>query len=144
MRKDLKLEDVLYYLIDKANKVARQHSQEKLIEAGYDITIDQWVLMKKINDSERITQVALAEALFKDTASIARTLRLLLDKKLVRRESDEDKRANQLTLTDSGQKLIEKALPLVKGLRKKGVEGMSESEIEGVRKGLLKIIQNLS
>jgi DNA-binding MarR family transcriptional regulator len=144
MTKDLKLEDILYFLIDKTNKVARQYSQEKLTEAGHDVTIDQWVLMKKINDSERITQIELAQALFKDAASIARTLQLLLDKKLIKKESNEDKRAYQLSLTDAGRKLIERALPLVKGLRKKGVEGMTVEEIEAVRKGLLKMIQNLS
>jgi DNA-binding MarR family transcriptional regulator len=144
MEKDPKLEDVLYYLIDKTNKVARRHSQERFVEAGFDITIDQWVMMKKISDQEHITQVQLAEALFKDTASITRTLSLLLKKKLVQKKAGVDKRAHELALTDAGQRFIDKALPLVKDLRKEGIKGMTPSEIKALRSGLSKMIENLS
>lgn len=144
MEKEPKLEDVLYYLIDKTNKVARRHSQEHFVKAGFDITIDQWVMMKKIADQEHITQVELAEALFKDTASITRTLSLLLKKKLVRKQVATDKRAHELVLTEAGQRFIEKALPLVRELRKEGIKGMTSSEIKALRSGLLKMIENLS
>jgi DNA-binding MarR family transcriptional regulator len=143
MTKDQPLEDVLYYLIEKTSKVVRRYSQERFIEAGIDITVDQWLVLKKISESEKITQIELANALFKDRASITRILDLLLEKKLVKKEGGEDRRANVLSLTQNGLKFMEKALSIVKRTRKKGVELLNEKEIDQLRNGLLKMIKSL-
>ena len=143
MAKDQKLEDVLYYLIEKTNKVIRRYSQVRFMEAGIEITVDQWLVLKKIGDSERITQIELANAIFKDRASITRILDLLLEKKLVKKESGEDKRTYELTLTPAGQKFADQALAVVKSIRKKGIETLSDKEQEQLRNSLLKIIKNL-
>jgi DNA-binding MarR family transcriptional regulator len=143
MAKDQKLEEVLYYLIEKTNKVIRRYSQVRFSEAGIDITVDQWLVLKKIGDSERITQIELANALFKDRASITRILDLLLDKRLVKKEEGADKRAYELALTPNGQKFMQQALVVVKSARKKGIETMSETEKEQLRTSLQKIITNL-
>lgn len=143
MAKDQKLEDVLYYLLEKANKVVRRYSQVRFSESGIDITVDQWLVLKKISDSERITQIELANAIFKDRASITRILDLLLEKKLVRKEAGADKRAYELTLTTTGEKFMEQALTIVKSVRKKGIETMGEKEQDQLRQSLLKIIHNL-
>ena len=143
MAKDQKLEDVLYYLIEKTNKVIRRYSQVRFMEAGIEITVDQWLVLKKIGDSERITQIELANAIFKDRASITRILDLLLEKKLVKKESGEDKRSYELTLTPAGQKFADQALAVVKSVRKKGIETLSDKEQEQLRNSLLKIIKNL-
>jgi len=143
MAKEQKLEDVLYYLIEKTNKVIRRYSQIRFSEAGIEITVDQWLVLKKISDSERITQIELANALFKDRASITRILDLLLDKRLVLKEAGADKRAFELTLTSNGQKFMEQALVIVKQVRKKGIELMSEKEQEQLKSSLQKIINSL-
>lgn len=143
MTRDQKLEDILYYLIEKANKVVRRYSQVRFIEAGLEITVDQWLVLKKISDSERITQIELAHAIFKDRASITRILDLLLDKKLVKKESGLDKRSYELTLTAAGQKFVDQALIIVKNVRKKGIESMSEKEQLQLKVSLQKIINNL-
>lgn len=143
MAKDQKLEDVLYYLIEKTNKVVRRYSQVRFAEAGIEITVDQWLVLKKIGDSERITQIELANAIFKDRASITRILDLLLAKKLVRKEAGADKRSYQLTLTAEGKRFTDQALAIVKSVRKKGIETMSDREQEQLRSSLLKIINNL-
>ena len=143
MAKDQKLEDVLYYLIEKTNKVIRRYSQERFVEAGFDITVDQWLVLKKINDTERITQIELADALFKDRASITRILSLLQDKKLVSKTEGADKRANELSLTPVGKKFMDQAVTIVKNTRKKGIEKFEEKEIEQLQRSLQKIINNL-
>lgn len=143
MAKDQKLEDVLYYLIEKTNKVIRRYSQVRFGEAGIELTVDQWLVLKKISDSERITQIELANAIFKDRASITRILEILLEKKLVKKESGADKRAYELSLTTTGQRFMEQALSIVKTVRKKGIETMSEKEQEQLRASLQKIINNL-
>lgn len=143
MAKDQKLEDVLYYLIEKTSKVVRRYSQVRFAEAGVEITVDQWLVLKKIGESEQITQIELANAIFKDRASITRILDLLLAKKLVRKEPGADKRSYQLTLTAEGKRFTDQALAIVKSVRKKGIETMSDREQEQLRSSLLKIIKNL-
>ena len=143
MAKEQKLEDVLFYLLEKTNKVIRRYSQVRFSEAGIDITVDQWLVLKKISDSERITQIELANAIFKDRASVTRILDLLLEKKLVHKESGKDKRSYELTLTSAGEKFMEQALTIVKGVRKKGTEAMSEKEQEQLRSSLQKIVNKL-
>jgi DNA-binding MarR family transcriptional regulator len=143
MEKDQKLEEVLYYLIEKTNKVIRRYSQLRFSEEGIEITVDQWLVLKKISDSQRITQIELANAIFKDRASITRILDLLLEKRLVRKEEGTDKRSNELSLTPNGQKFMEQALVIVKNVRKKGIEKMDEKEQEQLRTSLQKIIISL-
>ena len=143
MTKNQKLEDVLFYLIEKTNKVIRRYSQVRFSEAGIEITVDQWLVLKKISDSERITQIELANAIFKDRASITRILDLLLDKNLVYKESGTDKRAYELTLTAAGEKFMEQAFMVVKSVRKKGIQTLTEKEQEQLRQSLQKIISNL-
>ncbi len=143
MAKEQKLEDVLYYLVEKANKVVRRYSQIRFVEEGIEITVDQWLVLKKISDCERITQIELATAIFKDRASITRILDLLLRKKLVKKEPGEDKRSYELTLTPAGRMFTDRALAVVKAVRKKGIENITDKEQQQLRNSLLKIIKNL-
>jgi len=143
MPRDQKLEDVLYYLIEKTNKVVRRYSQLRFSEAGIDITVDQWLVLKKINDSERITQIELANALFKDRASITRILELLLEKRLVIKQEGADKRVYELSLTSNGRKFMEQAMVIVRDVRKKGMERISDREQEQLKNSLQKIIKSL-
>ncbi len=141
---DEKLEDVLYYLIDKTNKVARRYSQETFVKAGYDITVDQWLVLKKIWDSEQINQAELATALFKDTASITRILQILVRKKLVKKDFKKgDRRHFLLSLTIKGEQFYKQVLGLVKTMRMQGVSDFSDSEKEQIKKLLTKMIKNL-
>ncbi len=141
---DEKLEDVLYYLIDKTNKVARRYSQEAFVKAGYDITVDQWLVLKKIWDNKEINQVELATSLFKDTASITRILQILVRKKLVKKESKEgDRRHYLLSLTTKGEQFFKQVLGMVKSMRMQGVIDFSEAEKEQIKRLLTKMIKNL-
>jgi DNA-binding MarR family transcriptional regulator len=144
MEKDEKLESVLFYLIEKANKVVRKYSQEDFVNAGIPITVDQWLVMKKINDAESINQIELANALFKDKASINRILDLLLKKKLIVKDTGLDKRESVLMLTNQGKAFIRQIMPKIKAHRKEAINGISDGELKVLRKGLQKIINNMS
>ncbi len=144
MPQDEKLEHVLYYLIDKTNKVARRYSQETFIKEGYDITVDQWLVLKKIWDSDKINQSELAAALFKDAASITRILQILERKKLVKKDfKTDDRRHFLLSLTTKGEQFYSHLLGLVKAMRMQGVSGFSDSEKEQIKKLLTRMIKNL-
>jgi MarR family transcriptional regulator, transcriptional regulator for hemolysin len=144
MATDEKLEDVLYYLIDKTNKVARRYSQDVFIKKGFDITIDQWLVLKKIHDSAEINQIELATTLFKDRASIARILQILVRKKLVKKDFKEsDRRHFMLSLTAKGEQLFKELLVHVKAMRLQGIADFTEYEKEQIKKLLNRMITNL-
>ena len=144
MATEEKLEDVLYYLIDKTNKVARKYSQDAFVKAGFDVTVDQWLVLKKIADTEQINQVELAASLFKDTASITRILQLLAKKKLVSKEFKESDRRNLLlSLTSKGEQFYKQLLPLVRAMRIQGVHDFNEVEREQIKRLLIRMIRNL-
>jgi len=143
MAKEDKLEGVLYYLIEKTNKVVRRYSQLRFAEAGLDLTVDQWLVLKKIGESENVTQIEVADALFKDKASITRILELLLQKKLIRKDEGADKRSYYLALTAQGRKFTDVALNIVNEVRNQGVQGITEKEQTQLRQMLQKIITNL-
>ncbi len=144
MAVDEKLEDVLYYLIDKVNKVGRRYSQETFVKKGYDITVDQWLVLKKIWDNKEINQIELAASLFKDRASITRILQILVRKKLVRKDLKlGDRRHFILGLTAKGEQLFKQLLGEVKAMREQGVSDFSELEKDQIKKLLNRMIKNL-
>ncbi|MEQ9593049.1 MAG: MarR family transcriptional regulator [Cyclobacteriaceae bacterium] len=143
--KDTRLEGVLYYLLEKANKMGRRYAQRVFDEEGLDITKDQWLVLKVIADNERTSQVALATTLFKDTAAINRILNLMEGKNLIKRLTNTtDKRQVELVLTGKGQNLYKRLLPKVVEIRRKGVEGMTAEEIDQLSNLLNKMIRNLT
>ena len=66
-----------FYTLEKAVKVYRQYFQNSLKNAGYSITLDQWLVLNMIIDFPGITQTEIAERVFKDKASITRIIDLL-------------------------------------------------------------------
>lgn len=143
MKKDNFLEDQLFYLLEKAHKVIRRYADEVLINRGFDVTIDQWLTLKKIYDQEQTSQNEIASALFKDKASIARILEILIRKRLVQKINAADKRIHLITLSDHGKDLVKKILGPVAGVRKKAIEGLSDNELKSLRHSLEKISRNL-
>ena len=144
--KDILLEDVLFYQIDRTIKLARAYTVKAFTEAGYDLTVDQWLILKKLSDQDgAFTQTELAQSLTKDNASITRTIDLMVKKKLLKRQRKaSDRRAYELALTESGSQVVAELLPIVKQIREKALEDLSTSELEQVRQTLQHIQENLS
>src|ERR1700734_59979 len=103
-----KLNDTVFYSIEIAIKTYRQYAQRKITDAGFDITIDQWLVLKTLEDNPSVTQQELAVAVFKDFASISRIVDLLVAKEyLDRRPHERDRRRFKLSIAKSGSKIIE-------------------------------------
>lgn len=144
-KKKDKLENVIYYLIEQTDRKAKAHSAQAFQQAGIDITVEQWVLLKLIEQNPEISQNELAEKAIKDAASITRMLDILQKKGLVQRmAAPDDRRKYLLALTTEGTALIDAHMDLVMGLRKKGVKGFSKQELAVLQDMLLRIQGNLS
>src|SRR4029079_9030363 len=110
---DRRLQDVLFYSLESAIKAYRRFAQVRLNDAGIDITIDQWLVLKTIHEAPDITVQQVGAAVFKDFASVTRIVQLLERKGMLRRKPHpNDGRRSKLTLTSSGKSGIPRAEPI--------------------------------
>lgn len=138
-----RLENVLFYVLEKTIKSYRQFAQRNLKNVNEDITIDQWLILKTIYDSPNITQREIAEKVFKDHASITRMIDLLVKKEFLSRFfNPEDRRRQGLELTPLGKITQEELIPVIMQNRSKALEGLSSEEVATLRILLQKITAN--
>ena len=104
---DRRLQDVIFYSLEATAKSYRRFAQARLNQAGLDITIDQWLVLKTMHDSPDLTLQQVGNAVFKDFASVTRIVQLLERKGyLHRKPHPTDGRRSELVLTRSGRSLI--------------------------------------
>lgn len=138
------IESVILFQIEKTNKVAKQHSQKELDRIKLGITVDQWVLLKIIEEAQSLSQKELAAKSMRDPASITRTLDILSKKGFILREPiPENRRQYNIVLTEAGQYFVDGNMPMVKGFRKQSIKGFSRKELENLRDYLLRIQENM-
>lgn len=138
-----KLNEIFFYQLEKSIKSYRRYVQARFKANGFNITVDQWLVLNALNENEKLTQSDLAELVFKDKASMTRLIELLVLKKLVQRAAHETSRRRfKLTITDKGHELISNILPLVKENRKQGLNGITNNELQAAEHVLKRIIDN--
>lgn len=138
-----KLDEVLFYTIEKSIKVYRKYAQNQIQKNGYDITIDQWLVLKTLQENKNLSQNQIAELVFKDIASITRIIELLVKKNCVNRKINTiDRRKFELEITEEGNKIIEEIYPIVIANRKQALAGITTEAINDLKIQLEKIIIN--
>lgn len=138
-----KLNEIFFYQLEKSIKSYRRYVQARFKEHGFNITVDQWLVLNALNENTKLTQSDLAELVFKDKASMTRLIELLVLKKLVQRAAHETSRRRfKLTITNKGHELISQIMPLVKENRKVGLNGINNNELQATENVLKKIINN--
>jgi len=141
--KDIALEDVFIYLIERTERQMKRFANAALKQAGIEISSEQWAILKRIGERETINQRELAELTFKDPASVTRSLDILEKTGLVRRENMEnDRRAYNLFLTPAGEALVKKITPIAKAVRKQGLKNISAEEQAQFKATLNRIYDN--
>ncbi len=139
-----KLETILLFVIDQTNKIARQYSQREFDLLGIDINVEQWVLLKEIEEKETLSQNELAKNTSRDPASITRTLDILQKKGLIIREPVLDNRRQyNVKLTKEGSYFVLQNMPLINELRNRSIKGFSKSEVDQLIIMLQKVQTNL-
>ena len=141
---DQKLDEVYFYLLERTVRQFRKFSKIKLVEKGFEISGEQWVIIKRISEQEGVNQKEIANLTYKDPASVTRILDILQKKGWIERQSIiGDRRAYGLYLTKEGKSLVKKITPIAKRMRAAGLEGVSQEELENLKKTLNKIYKNM-
>ena len=138
-----RLNKIFFYSLEKAIKSYRQFAQRTMMKQGFDLTIDQWLVLKNIIDNPEWTQNEVAEAAFKDFASVTRIIELLVKKEYLTREiHPRDRRRFRLEPTSKVFKILKDMEPITKSNREIALKDISREEAELVQQCLMKIIEN--
>lgn len=140
-----KLNNIIFYNIDKAIRTYRMYAMKKIREKGYKITIDQWLIIKSILENPEITQQELAKNVFKDNASVTRIIDLMVKSNYLNRKVDtNDRRKSILSVTKEGKDIIQKVQNIVLENRKIALKGIDKEDLDAMDIILQKIITNCS
>jgi len=140
-----KLPDLIFYSIDRAIRTYRQFSQKQIREKGFDITIDQWLVIKALLENPGAKQQELAMIVLKDNASITRIIELLVRNGWVERTvNPADRRLVHLAVTAKAKEMLAVIEPLILANRKKALKGIDEKLIINTKKILDQITRNCS
>lgn len=138
------LNDIIFYTLEKSIKSYRQYAQKQLIMNNFDITIDQWLILKSIKENSGLTQQQIGINVFKDYASVTRIIELLVKKNYLQRVAHTDKRRFILRMTGEAEDLMRSIQKVINANRRKALDGIDEDKLISLKETLNKIIDNCS
>jgi DNA-binding MarR family transcriptional regulator len=132
------------FILEKTGKKIKQSLQKRFVERGFDITVDQWVILNELYLHGTQNQVDLCERVFKDAPTVTRMIELLVKKELILREPcPNDRRKFRISLSRQGRSLVQQLLPEVVAFRKTGWNGLTQNDIAQLKRITQKIFDNL-
>jgi DNA-binding MarR family transcriptional regulator len=119
----------------------RNAIDQQLLQLQPKLTQMEWHILGKLQcRGPRMTQQALAEALFMDPAQLTRLLRQLEDKGLIRKEMDQnDRRIRHIVLVEENNQVIEQMLQVHAKLNQEVMNQFSAEEKPQLEKMLTKL-----
>lgn len=132
------------FLIERTSKKIKQTLQRRFTAAAIDLTVDQWVLLNRLNHQDSQSQNELAESTYKDAPTVTRIIDLMCEKKLTTRVPHHtDRRRFCIMLTDHGKAVYVQALPIVEQLRQEGLQHIPDADYQVAMQVLAKMYKNL-
>ena len=142
---DQNSEQALFFLIKRTSRAFVRRLNRSFSEAGYDITGEQWRILRCLWYKDGLRQQDLAERVHKDKTSITRTIDSMEKRDLVVRIPDKlDRRQKLIYLTDKGKRLREKSMEVAKKMSLEAQQGIESEHLDVFRDVLTKIHGNLS
>ena len=131
-------------LINSAQRAMTRKFVQNAMESGYDISLDQWMVLGPIWQLESASQKELGEICLKEKTSITRIVDALESKNLVVRIEDQiDHRIKRVVLTNAGKQLFFDVLPIMERTREEVRGNISDKDIDIFKSVLSKILENL-
>lgn len=133
------------FILDRTARRVKQYAQAQFAQNDFDITIDQWAILKILYKEDPMTHKELSERSGKDQATLTRIVDNIIKKDLAERvKHPADGRALQIGLTPSGIQKVETLSPPISTIRTKAWENLSEEDFEHFTRILNTIYDNLS
>ena len=137
-------QDSLGFIIYRTALALKSALQRFFKENGFEITAEQWAIIRHLWEEDGLSQREIAEKTSKDKPNITRMVDALEQKRLVFRQPDPgDRRKYCIYLTKEGRQLHEGLFPLTQTLRQRVSQNLAPDEIDLIKAALNKIYQNI-
>jgi len=137
------LDESIGLLSNQTNRKMLRYVNSEL--KGYDITLEQWVVLLILGKENIMNQKQLAEKLEKDQPTLARILDILERKKLIERQSiKEDRRSFLVHITTLGRSLKSEVAVFLEADFEKMLLGITEEKIQIYKEVLMQINYNIT
>ena len=124
------------------SKAVSRAFNDRLAEAGGSVPV--WLILSSLKSDERRTQLDLARAVGIEGPTLTRHLDGLEENGIVRRVRDgSDRRAVRVEFTAEGERLFRTLRQAVIAFNRDLTAGLTETELERVRKTLARLEQNV-
>jgi len=132
------------FLLDRTARKVKQYAQQRFKSGEFDVTVDQWIVLKNLSENGPMSQTQLANLVFKDHPTLTRILDLLCKKEYVERvPHPQDRRSFQLYLTKSGMSKVRDLKPQILEIREKAWENLDAEDFDEFKRILDTIYMNL-
>ncbi|WP_102028603.1 MarR family winged helix-turn-helix transcriptional regulator [Salirhabdus sp. Marseille-P4669] len=96
----------------------------------YQITTEQWSVLRTLSESDQITQKELSERADKDQATLTKILDLLEKHLLIERvPNPNDRRSFLIAITSKGKRLSQEVAPYLNDIYKKLIRSIDEEKL---------------
>ncbi|QNL49124.1 MarR family transcriptional regulator [Olivibacter sp. SDN3] len=132
------------FILDRTARRVKQYAQAAFANNGFDITLDQWMVLKSLHEFSDLSQRELAERCGKDQPTLTRIVDILVKKQLAeRRVHPNDRRSFIVHLTEQGKLKVAEFSPEIKKIRTKAWENLDEEDFNQLARILNTIYNNL-
>ena len=136
------LRDYIGILIHQTDLAFTNYVKKEL--APFNLAPEQNLIMMLLWEQDGLNQNEIAEQLNKDKTNIARMVFNLEQKGFIRRIcSEQDRRSLKVYLTDEGKELGNHVIPIAEEFHEIVCKGISNEELQEVRRILLKMCANV-
>ncbi|MEM7131233.1 MAG: MarR family transcriptional regulator [Chloroflexota bacterium] len=139
------LDKATAYRIHRTARILRVHLNKTFHKLGLEISMEQWFILFRLYERAGQSQSDLADKDLNDHPNITRMIDALEKRTLVKRDADpEDRRRHLISLTEEGQALMEKMMPVIVEVRQQVFAGISQHDIDVMVATLDKIEANVA
>ncbi|MCM3411850.1 MarR family winged helix-turn-helix transcriptional regulator [Metabacillus litoralis] len=111
----------------------------------FGITAEQWTIIKRLEELEGITPKELSIQVEKDQGNVTRICELLLNRGIIKKESNlEDKRSVLIFLTDEGKDLAKKLTLIHSEMQNIAMQNVNKEEYIIFNKVMSQINENIN
>lgn len=140
----LKIQDSLVPWLGKTMKMIDHHIEDILAENHVDLTKNQFVVLKNVEQNNGLSQQELAFFCNRNKSTLTRMVATLEKKKYIHKvHCQEDKRKYKIMVTPLGKEVVDQAVPHLIEFVMQIQHGVTEEETTIVKKVLNKIQDNM-
>ncbi len=128
---NMKKEKSLGYAVGKTNWYLKTLLNKQFKEAGFNITNEQWIVLKVIFENPALSQTQVAHISNKDKTNITRILDLLEKSGYIeRRRDDQDRRMNRIHITEKGKGILKAVEPITQKTEDISTRSLSKEQVK--------------